>query len=152
MKLKLNLLKPFLMALMMITITLSSAQDTAKTEEEIFIYVEQLPQFPGGESALMKFLGEQIQYPATAIDDGIHGKVIVQFVVDTAGEIEQVEILKGVRDDLNKEAIRVIKLMPKWIPGRQRNKPVSVRYRLPVSFVLENDEPAKKKSRKSQDD
>ena len=106
--------------------------------EEIFVVVEQQPEFPGGMAALMKFLGDNIKYPVIAQENGIQGRVITNFVVERDGSISDVQIVRGQDPSLDKEAIRVIKTMPKWKPGQQRGKPVRVRFTLPVVFRLQN--------------
>ena len=96
--------------------------------------VEQVPQFPGGEAALMKYLQSHINYPPMAAEDGIQGRVIVQFVVDKTGKVGDVKVVRSVDQYLDKEAVRVVKSLPKFTPGRQNGKPVEVWYLLPVNF------------------
>ncbi len=96
-----------------------------------------MPQFPGGEQALFKFLNENIKYPVIAQENGIQGRVICQFVVNTDGSIVDIQVVRGVDPSLDKEAVRVIQSMPKWIPGKQRGKPVRVRFTLPINFKLQ---------------
>ena len=99
--------------------------------------VEQLPSFPGGESAMYEWLGKNIVYPVIAIENRIQGRVTLQFVVEKNGEIGDIKVLRGVDASIDKEALRVVKSMPKWIPGRQGGTPVRVRYTLPVQFKLQ---------------
>ena len=106
-------------------------------EEEIFQVVEDPPAFPGGMGALMKFLGKNINYPPIAAENGVQGRVIVQFVVNKDGTVVDPTVLRSVDPYLDKEAIRVIKLMPKWKPGMQRGKAVRVKYIVPVAFKLQ---------------
>ena len=106
--------------------------------DEIFVVVEQQPEFPGGTTALMKFLGDNIRYPVIAQENGIQGRVIMNFVVERDGSISDVQIVRGQDPSLDREAERVIKTMPKWKPGQQRGKPVRVRFTLPVVFRLQN--------------
>ena len=106
--------------------------------EEIFVVVEKQPEFPGGTTALMKFLGDNIKYPVIAQENGIQGRVITNFVVERDGSISDVQVVRGQDPSLDKEAVRVIKTMPKWAPGQQRGKPVRVRFTLPVVFRLQN--------------
>ncbi len=94
------------------------------------------PSFVGGDNALLKFLSDNIVYPKVARDAGIYGKVIVSFVVSLDGSINDIKIVRGAAPSLNEEAMRVVNLMPKWIPGRQGNKVVKVRYMLPIEFSL----------------
>lgn len=109
----------------------------APVEEEVFDMVEQAPQFPGGPAELMGWLSKNIRYPVIAQENGIQGRVICQFVVGSDGSVRDVKVMRGVDPSLDKEAIRVIQSMPKWIPGRQNGKAVSVRYTLPVTFKLQ---------------
>ena len=106
-------------------------------KEEIFKSVEQMPQFPGGEQALMKYLSSHINYPPMAAENNVQGKVIVQFVVDKTGKVGEVKVVRSVDKDLDKEAVRVCKSLPKFTPGRQNGQPVSVWYTLPVQFKLQ---------------
>lgn len=109
----------------------------APVEEEVFDMVEQNPQFPGGPAELMSYLSKNIRYPVIAQENGIQGRVICQFVVGSDGSIRDIKVMRGVDASLDKEAIRVIQSMPKWIPGRQNGKAVSVRFTLPVTFRLQ---------------
>jgi len=109
-------------------------------EEEdnvVFQVVETMPSFPGGDQALFKFLGDNVKYPVIAQENGIQGRVICQFVVNRDGSIVDVEVVRPVDPSLDKEAIRVIKSMPSWSPGKQRGKSVRVKYTLPVNFRLQ---------------
>lgn len=105
--------------------------------EEIFVVVEEMPEFPGGQSALMKYLSENIRYPVIAQENGIEGRVICSFVVERDGSITDVQVVRGVDPSLDREAVRVIQSMPKWKPGKQRGKPVRVRFTLPIVFRLQ---------------
>lgn len=107
-------------------------------EEEIFQVVENQPEFPGGMVELMKYLQKNIKYPPVCQDQGIQGRVIVQFVVNSDGSIVDAQVVKPVNPHLDKEAIRVVNAMPKWKPGEQRGKKVRVRFTLPVTFRLSN--------------
>ena len=113
------------------------ANDTIHNRELIFRHVEQMPEFPGGEAALMKFINENLRYPATAIENGIQGRVTVQFVVKKDGSVDDVTVLHGVDSALDQEAIRVCKTLPKFIPGKQNGQPVNVWFTLPIFFRLE---------------
>ena len=107
-------------------------------EEVVFVVVESMPEFPGGQQALFKYLSENVKYPVIAQENGIQGRVICQFVVNKDGSIVDVEVVRSGGDaSLDKEAIRVIKSMPKWKPGKQRGKAVRVKYTLPVNFKLQ---------------
>jgi protein TonB len=106
-------------------------------EEEIFTIVESMPEFPGGgQEALFKYLQKTMKYPQIAKENGIQGTVFVNFVVGKDGKIRDAKILRGVNKMLDEEAIRVVKAMPSWKPGKQRGKPVSVSYNLPIKFTL----------------
>lgn len=107
-------------------------------EEEIFVAVEQQAEFPGGMAALMKWLGNNIRYPEAAQQNDIQGKVIVKFVVEKDGSIGAATILKGVDKDLDREALRVVKKMPKWQPGKNNGVAVRSYFNLPVTFKLQN--------------
>lgn len=106
-------------------------------EDEIFVVVEQMPEFPGGDLALRKFLANAIKYPVVAQENGIQGKVYVSFVIDQAGNIASVDLLRGVDISLDNEALRVVQTLPKWKPGKQGGKPVKVRYSVPINFELQ---------------
>lgn len=106
-------------------------------EEEIFTVVEQQPEFPGGMAELYKFLGKNIKYPSAAQRANVQGRVFLTFVVNTDGSIQGVEVLKGVGFGCDEEAMRVVKTMPKWNPGKQSGRSVRVKYTLPVNFTLE---------------
>jgi protein TonB len=115
------------------------AIDEAPKEEEtkVFDVVEQMPSFPGGDAELMKFLSTHIKYPVVAEENGIQGRVIATFVVERDGSITDVKVIKSVDPSLDKEAIRVLKSMPKWIPGKQNGSTVRVKYTVPVTFRLQ---------------
>ena len=106
-------------------------------EQVIHIRVEKMPEFPGGQEALNRYLVRNIKYPLLAQENGIQGRVVCQFVVNSDGSIVDISVVRGVEESLDKEAIRVIKSMPKWTPGRQGGKSVRVKYTLPIRFKLE---------------
>ena len=105
-------------------------------ENRIHVVVERMPEFPGGEAAMNQFINRTIRYPVIAQENGIQGRVVVQFVVNTDGKIVDVEVVRGVEESLDKEAIRVVKAMPPWNPGRQGGKNVRVKYTLPIRFRI----------------
>ena len=114
------------------------APEPPKVEEEkVFDVVEQMPSFPGGNTALMKFLNENIHYPVVAQEIGVQGRVVVSFVVQRDGHITDLPIARSVDPSLDKEAQRVVKSMPKWIPGKQNGSAVRVKFNVPVSFRLQ---------------
>ena len=106
-------------------------------ETEVFFIVEEMPSFPGGDAALRSFLAQSIKYPVVAQENGIQGKVFVNFVVNTDGSITNAKIARGVDASLDKEALRVVMSLPKWKPGKQGGKPVRVSYTVPINFVLQ---------------
>jgi len=108
-----------------------------EVKEEVFRSVEQMPQFPGGEEALRKYLASHINYPPMAAENNVQGKVIVQFVVDKTGKVGEVKVVRSVDKDLDREAVRVCKSLPKFTPGRQNGQAVSVWFTLPVTFKLQ---------------
>jgi protein TonB len=106
-------------------------------EEEIFTIVEDMPTFPGGEKAMFEYLSKNTKYPTLAKESGIQGVVYVTFVVEKDGSVSDVKVLRGIGGGCDEEAVRVVKSMPKWAPGKQRGKPVKVQYNLPYRFVLQ---------------
>ena len=112
--------------------------DEPKVEEQkVFDVVEQMPEFPGGQAALLKWISEHIKYPAVAEENGIQGRVVATFVVERDGSVTDVQIARSIDPSLDKEAIRVLKQMPKWIPGKQNGSAVRVKYTVPVTFKLQ---------------
>ena len=106
-------------------------------EQEIFQIVEEMPSFPGGEGKLMEYVAKNIKYPQIARETGIQGRVFVGFVVEPDGSISNVKLLRGIGGGCDEEAMRVIKSLPKWKPGKQRGKAVRVSYQIPVFFKLQ---------------
>ncbi len=130
---------------------LKIAKDTlikskGESKEAIFTAVEQNPEFPGGMSAMYRFLGNNIKYPSEAQKNKVQGRVFVRFIVEKDGSIGRVEVLKGIGFGCDEEAIRVVKSMPKWIPGRQNGKPVRVYYNMPIVFKLESSGSRKRRT------
>ena len=107
-------------------------------EAEVFTIVEQMPSFPGGDAKMYEYLGKNIKYPQIARETGIQGRVFVGFVVEPDGSVSNVKVLRGIGGGCDEEAMRVVKAMPKWSPGKQRGKTVRVSYTLPVVFKLQN--------------
>lgn len=105
-------------------------------EEKVFDMVEQMPQFPGGATEMMKFIQENLHYPTIAQENGTQGRVVCQFVVGPDGSIRDVVVARSVDPYLDREAVRVIQSMPKWIPGKQNGKAVSVKFTVPIMFRL----------------
>lgn len=112
-------------------------EEEEESAQQIFTVVEEMPEFPGGMNELLKYLAKSIKYPVIAQENGIQGRVICAFVVNRDGSIVDAEVLRGVDPSLDKEALRVINAMPKWKPGKQRGKPVRVKYTVPVTFRLQ---------------
>jgi periplasmic protein TonB len=107
--------------------------------KEPFVRVEEMPEFPGGEAELLKFISNNILYPQDAISNNIQGRVILRFAVNTDGSIDRIQILRGIDNSLDSEAVRVVRTLPKFKPGKQRGVPVPVWFSLPVLFRLENN-------------
>lgn len=119
----------FMMALPM------NAQSESSTK--IYYEVDEMPSFPGGLNGLMTFLAQNMVYPVTAQENGVQGRVTVSFVVETDGSITDVEVARSVDPFLDREAMRIVKAMPKWTPGKKNGKPVRVKYTVPVVFRLQ---------------
>ena len=119
-------------------VVVEEPEPEVKKEEEIFVAVEQQAEFPGGQGALMKWLSQNVRYPETAQQNDVQGRVIVKFVVEKDGSIGTATILKGVDKDLDREALRVVKKMPKWQPGKNNGVAVRSYFNLPVVFKLQN--------------
>ena len=109
----------------------------AVEETKVFDVVEQMPQYKGGDQALMDYLNKSIKYPVIAEENGIQGRVVCTFVVERDGSITDVKVVRSVDPSLDKEAVRVLKAMPKWIPGKQNGSAVRVKFTLPVTFKLQ---------------
>ncbi len=113
-----------------------AAEPVVEEKEEVYVAVEQMPQFPGGPAELMKYIGENLKYPSIAQENGIQGKVILRFVVTKNGTVGEVQVLRSLDPACDKEAVRVVKSLPKWIPGKQNGNNVAVWFTLPVTFKL----------------
>ncbi len=131
----------FFLILGFTTLTTARAQNTDTPCCKVFQVVEQMPQFPGGQAAMMKFIADSLRYPSVACENRIEGRVVVQFVVDCEGNILNPLVVWNVDPLLDREAIRLVKLMPKWIPGRQNGKPVNVTCLVPIRFKLYEGKP-----------
>jgi len=115
-------------------------------EDGVYVVVEEMPEFPGGELALRNFIAENIKYPVEAKDKGIQGKVFVTFVVNSKGKVENAKIARGVDPSLDNEALRVVGQLPEWKPGKQKGEAVSVSYTVPINFALDNKKPGEQVS------
>ena len=116
---------------------IAEPEPVKEEETKVFDVVEQMPSFPGGPSALMQYLSSNIKYPVVAEENGVQGRVVCTFVVERDGSITDVRVVKSVDPSLDKEAVRVVKGMPKWIPGKQNGSAVRVKYTVPVTFRLQ---------------
>ena len=116
--------------------TTQTRKDTA-TDDKVYEVCEQMPIFEGGDAALLKYLGENLKYPDKTKDRGVQGRLVIGFIVEKDGSLTDVKVLRPVDIDLDAEVLRVIKGMPKWIPGRQNGKRVRVRYLLPIHICLQ---------------
>ncbi|MBF1529557.1 MAG: energy transducer TonB [Prevotella salivae] len=125
-------------ALMMLVLLFSFMTSTAQTKKNDMEYciVEMMPQYPGGLAAMLKYIRENIKYPEQAMKERIQGRVTVSFIIEKDGSISDVKAVRSVHPLLDKEAVRVVKSMPKWSPGKHNGKPVRVRFNLPVMFKL----------------
>ena len=130
-------------ALMMLVLLFSFMTSTAQTKKNdmVFDVVEVMPQFPGGQIAMLKYIMENIKYPEQAMKEGIQGRVAVRFIVEKDGSISDVKPILSVHPLLNKEAVRVVESMPKWTPGKQNGKPVNIVCFVPVRFKLYEEKP-----------
>ena len=114
-------------------------QTVTQIEEPDHVYqvIEQMPQYPGGESELMSYIAKNLKYPVIAQENGIQGKVILRFVVSKSGQVDKIEVVRSLDPACDKEAVRVVKTLQRWIPGKQNGVNVSVYYTLPIAFKLE---------------
>ena len=132
--------KLFALLLLTMAVPFANAQQPVSNNDEnneaIFSVVENEPEFPGGVEALYKFISKNVVYPKKALKDGIEGKVVVEFVIEANGSVTNVKVFKSVNPDLDKEAVRVVSMMPKWKPGSLGGKNVRSRFRIPINFQL----------------
>ena len=117
--------------------TTATAQNKKTSNDKVFEKVEDMPEFPGGEQAMMDFVAKNVQYPKEAMEKGISGRVMVGFIVEKDGSICETEVVKGIGGGCDEEAVRVVKAMPKWKPGKEKGKPVRVSYMMPIFFKLQ---------------
>ncbi len=141
----------FVLSVLWVASLTSNAQDDKKVNEQdhVFVDYEENAQFPGGEQECFKFLAANVKYPAECIEKGIQGRVIVSFIIETDGTVDEIKTMRSPDPLLTKEAERVVALMPKWKPFMQNGKPVRSRYTLPVMFRLNTDKPQKPDSLKA---
>lgn len=114
----------------------ATASDQTDTQNSLYVSEETMPEFPGGRKALMAYIMKNLRYPVYAVEHGIQGKVIVSFVVREDGSISKIKVEKSPHGSLSREAKRIVKKMPKWIPATQKGKKVAVRFSLPITFKL----------------
>ncbi len=116
----------------------ASPKDDEEEDDKIdFVIVEDMPKFPGGEAALLSFINKSIRYPVIAQENGIQGRVICTFIIDKTGKVVEGQVIRGIDPSLDNEALRVVNTIPQWEPGKQRGKPVRVKYTVPITFRLQ---------------
>ena len=125
------------LALLLIVNTNAMAQNKKAANDKVLEKAEVMPEFPGGEQAMMKFVSENVQYPEKAKEKEISGRVLVGFIVEKDGSVNEVKIVRGIGGGCDEEAVRVVKAMPKWKPGKEKGKPVRVSYMMPFTFKLQ---------------
>ncbi len=118
--------------------TIDTTKNNAKQEDKVFVSVEKAPEFPGGMEQFWSFLAKTMRYPAKAREQNIQGIVILQMVVEKDGSLSNIQVVRGVSEDLDREAIRLMKLSPKWMPGMQNGQAVRTQYTVPIGFALAN--------------
>ena len=110
----------------------------------VYQIVEEMPQFPGGEKALMEYIAKNLTYPQEARDKGVEGRVLIGMVIEKDGSVSNVKVLRGISQECDAEAVRVISSLPKWKPGKMKGEPVQVSYQIPINFKLAEKQPKKK--------
>ena len=125
------------LAILLMVNTNAMAQSKKIANDKVLEKAEVMPQFPGGDQAMMKFVSENVQYPEEAKEKEISGRVMVGFIVEKDGSISDVKVVKGIGGGCNEEAVRVVKAMPKWKPGKEKGKPVRVHFTMPFTFKLQ---------------
>jgi TonB family protein len=129
------------------TVVVKSTSNTQDPQKDpVFTVVEQLPEYPGGEEARIKFIGDNINYPKEAVKNGITGTVYVTFIIEKDGSISNVKVLRGIGGGCDEEAVRVISIMPNWKPGLQGGQPVRVQFNMPIKFDLNDENDKQNKS------
>ncbi|MBT8194850.1 MAG: energy transducer TonB [Bacteroidia bacterium] len=138
----------FVFALLMYAFSLPMFSQTEGEEDVAFYIVETMPEFKGGQDAMLKFLFTNVEYPKEAIKNRVAGVVYVQFTIDEKGKVTDAKIMKGIGFGCDEEALRVVNLMPDWTPGVQRGKNVKVKMNLPLNFSIETNAKKKKERKK----
>lgn len=128
--------KLILLLCLLIPLITSAQTESVPEKEEIFVIVETMPEYSGGMDSLYSYLRSAIKYPEDAIKEDKEGVVFVKFIVKASGEVADAEVVRGVYESLDKEALRVVSLMPNWTPGTQKGKPVNVYFTIPIRFKL----------------
>jgi TonB family protein len=126
--------------LMLFFAAIIAIQGSAQNDEDVFYVVEEMPEFPGGDNAMRKYIADNVKYPEDAQKNNIEGKVFVSFVVGKEGNVKDATIERGVAPSVDQEALRVVSNLPKWTPGRQKGEAVNVKFTVPINFQLNNDE------------
>ena len=125
------------LVLLFVANTNATAQNKKAANDKVLEKAEVMPEYPGGDQAMMQFVAENVKYPQDAIDKEISGRVLVSFVVEKDGSIGDVKVVKGIGGGCDEEAVRVVNTMPKWKPGMDKGKPVRVSYMMPITFKLQ---------------
>ena len=125
------------LAILLMANTTVTAQNKKAANDKVYEKVEVMPEFPGGDQAMMDFVAKNVQYPKEAMEKEISGRVLVGFIVEKDGSISETEVVKGIGGGCDEEAVRVVKAMPKWKPVKQKGKPVRVHFMLPLTFKLQ---------------
>ena len=125
------------LAILLMVNTNAMAQNKKKANDKVLEKAEVMPEYPGGDQAMMDFVAKNVQYPQEARDKEISGRVLVSFIVEKDGSIAEVKVVKGIGGGCDEEAVRVVKAMPKWKPGKDKGKPVRVSYMMPFTFKLQ---------------
>ena len=125
------------LAILFMVNTNATAQNKKTANDKVLEKAEVMPEFPGGDQAMMDFVAKNVQYPQEARDKEISGRVLVGFIVEKDGSIADVKVVKGIGGGCDEEAVRVVKAMPKWKPGKDKGKPVRVSYMMPFTFKLQ---------------
>ena len=125
------------LAILLMVNTNAMAQNKKAANDKVLEKAEVMPEYPGGDQAMMDFVAKNVQYPQEARDKEISGRVLVSFIVEKDGSITEVKVVKGIGGGCDEEAVRVVKAMPKWKPGKDKGKPVRVSYMMPFTFKLQ---------------
>jgi len=126
----------FIVLFFLIACFISQAQEKEQKKGDVFMVVEEMPEYPGGLDGLKSFIVENVKYPEQAKKNKVEGKVFVSFVIDEQGNVTNAKVVRAVNPELDKEALRVVNKMEKWTPGKQKGENVKVQYTLPIQFAL----------------